>query len=47
MFQPTDRGMVTFSAGVSLVTVGDQILTATDTGSGITGSATVTVGAAP
>jgi sugar lactone lactonase YvrE len=43
-FQPTDNGMVTFAAGVILITLGNQTLTATDTVSGITGSATVTVG---
>jgi hypothetical protein len=42
-FQPSDQGMVTFPGGVTLITVGDQSLTATDTVSGITGTATVTV----
>jgi hypothetical protein len=42
-FQPSDAGMVTFLGGVTLTTPGDQTLTATDTVSGITGSATVTV----
>jgi hypothetical protein len=42
-FQASDAGMVTFPGGVTLVTVGDQTLTATDTVSGITGTATVTV----
>ncbi len=43
-FQPSDAGMVTFPGGVTLITPGDQILTATDTAdSTITGSATVTV----
>ena len=37
----------TFPGGVTLVTVGDQTLTSTDTVSGITGSATVTVGPGP
>jgi hypothetical protein len=43
-FQPTDNGMVTFPAGVTLVTLGSQILTATDTVSGITSSSTIMVG---
>jgi streptogramin lyase len=42
-FQASDAGMVTFAAGVTLITLGDQSLTATDTTSGITGTATVTV----
>jgi hypothetical protein len=42
-FQPSDAGMVTFPGGVTLITLGDQTLTATDTVSGITGSSTVTV----
>jgi hypothetical protein len=42
-FQPTDGGMVTFPAGVTLITPGNQTLTATDTVSGITGSVSVTV----
>jgi hypothetical protein len=42
-FQPSDAGMVTFPGGVTLITPGDQTLTATDTVSGITGTATVTV----
>jgi hypothetical protein len=42
-FQPSDAGMVTFAGGVTLITLGDQSLTATDTTSGITGTATVTV----
>ncbi len=46
-FQPSDGGMVTFSGGVTLMTPGDQVLTAADTGSGINGSATVTVTAGP
>jgi hypothetical protein len=41
-FQPSDAGVVTFAAGVALVTAGDQALTVTDLG-GLTGSATVTV----
>ena len=43
-FQPTDNGMVTFSGGVTLITLGNQSITATDTVSGITGTATVAVG---
>jgi hypothetical protein len=42
-FQPSDQGQVTFLGGVTLLTPGDQILTATDTVGGITGIATVTV----
>ncbi len=40
----SDNGVHTFPGGVTLVTVGDQTLTVTDTVSGVTGSATVTVG---
>jgi hypothetical protein len=46
-FQPSDRGMVTFPGGVTLITPGDQTLFATDTVSGITGSTIVTVTAGP
>ena len=42
-FQPADAGMVIFPGGVTLITPGDQTLTVTDTVSGITGGATVTV----
>jgi hypothetical protein len=42
-FQPSDQGVVTYPGGVTLITQGDQTITATDTGSGITGSAVVTV----
>ena len=46
-FQPSDQGVFTYAAaagnGVTLVTPGDQFITATDTGSGITGSADVLV----
>jgi uncharacterized repeat protein (TIGR01451 family) len=42
-FTAADAGVHTFAASVTLVTPGDQTLTATDSGSGITGSATVTV----
>jgi hypothetical protein len=40
-FQTSDRGMVTFSEGVTLFTPGQQ--TVTDTESGITGTAVVTL----
>lgn len=43
-FQPTDTGTHPFPAGVTLITAGDQTLTATDTATGLTGSVTVTVG---
>jgi sugar lactone lactonase YvrE len=43
-FQATDNGMVTFSGGVTLITLGNQTLTAADTLSGISGSATIVVG---
>jgi streptogramin lyase len=46
-FQPSDAGMVTFVGGVTLITLGDQTLTATDTVSGITGTAAVTVTSGP
>jgi autotransporter-associated beta strand protein len=48
-FRPSDMGSATFSSGVTLITPGDQTVMATDTVSGITGTATVTVtsGAAP
>jgi hypothetical protein len=42
-FQASDAGMATFAGGVTLITPGDQTLTATDTQSGITGTSTVTV----
>jgi hypothetical protein len=42
-----DNGVHTFPGGVTLVTVGDQTLTSTDTVSGIAGTATVTVGPGP
>jgi probable HAF family extracellular repeat protein len=42
-----DNGVHTFSGGVTLITVGDQTLTLTDTASGIAGSATITVGPGP
>jgi hypothetical protein len=46
-FQASDAGMATFPGGVTLITPGVQTLTATDTVSGITGSATVTLTAGP
>jgi hypothetical protein len=42
-FTAEDSGVHTFSGGVILVTAGDQDVTATDTTSGITGTAIVTV----
>jgi hypothetical protein len=43
-FQPGDMGVAYFPDGVTLITPGDQSITATDTADGtITGSATVTV----
>jgi photosystem II stability/assembly factor-like uncharacterized protein len=45
-FVPGDNGTHTFSNGVVLVTAGSQSVTATDTTSSITGSATVNIGAA-
>jgi streptogramin lyase len=42
-----DNGMHTFLGGVMLVTSGDQTLTATDKGSGLTGSVSITVGPGP
>jgi hypothetical protein len=46
-FQPTDAGMHTFAAGATLYTAGTWDVAATDTTSGITGSAYVNVAAAP
>ena len=46
-FQASDSGMHIFPTGVTLLTVGDQTVTANDTSSGITGSVTVTVGSGP
>lgn len=46
-FQAADLGMHTFPGGLTLVTLGDQTLQATDTVSGSTGVATVTVGPGP
>jgi streptogramin lyase len=42
-----DNGVHTFPGGFTLVTVGDQTLTFTDMASGLTRSATVTVGPGP
>jgi hypothetical protein len=42
-FQAGDAGRVTFSAGVTLITAGDQTLTVTDVDSSITGSTIVTL----
>ena len=42
-FTVADGGVHTFLGGFSLVTLGHQLITATDMGSGITGSATVKV----
>jgi uncharacterized repeat protein (TIGR03803 family) len=46
-FQASDLGVVTFAGGATLITLGDQTVTATDTLSGITGTATVTVTTGP
>jgi hypothetical protein len=42
-FTATDAGMHTFAGGVTLITPGDQTISATDSVSGATGSATVMV----
>jgi hypothetical protein len=42
-FQPSNGGTLTFPNGVTLITPGDEIITATDTNSGITSSIIVTV----
>jgi hypothetical protein len=42
-----DNGVHTFTGGVTLVTVGNQTLTVTDTVSGLTSSVTITVGPGP
>jgi sugar lactone lactonase YvrE len=44
-FQASDHGAVTLPAAVTLLTLGNQTLTATDPVSGMTGSVTITVGA--
>jgi hypothetical protein len=46
-FQASDRGIVTFHGSAALYTAGAWDVTATDLGSGITGSASVNVQAAP
>ena len=43
-FTAADAGVHTFSGGVTLITSGDQTITATDTASGITRTVTVAVG---
>jgi hypothetical protein len=43
-FTAADGGVHTFSGGLTLITSGDQTITATDTASGITRTVTVTVG---
>jgi hypothetical protein len=47
MFQASDAGIHLYSAGVTLITLGDQTLAAADTVSGIGGTATVTVSPGP
>jgi hypothetical protein len=42
-FQASDGGVVTFPGGVTLITQGNQTLTAVDTISGINGTANITV----
>jgi hypothetical protein len=42
-----DNGVHTFPAGFTLVSVGDQTITATDKASGVTSSASITVSAGP
>jgi streptogramin lyase len=46
-FTADDNGVHTFSNGVTLLTAGTQMVTATDTATGITGSATITVALPP
>jgi hypothetical protein len=46
-FTPDDGGVHAFADGVTLVTMGDQIFTVTDTVSGITGNLIITVGPGP
>jgi hypothetical protein len=43
----SDNGVHAFPGGVTLITLGDQTLTVTDKVSGLTGSATITVGPGP
>src|SRR5262249_34199657 len=47
VFQSGDQGQVTFAGGVTLFTLGDQVITVTDAVSGITGAAGTTVTAGP
>jgi hypothetical protein len=42
-----DNGVRTFPGGVTLITVGAETLTVTDTGIGMSGNITITVGAGP
>jgi hypothetical protein len=42
-----DNGVHTFSGGVTLVTVGTQTLTVSDSVSGMSGNITITVGPGP
>jgi hypothetical protein len=42
-FQPSDAGMVTFSGGVTLVTLGNQTVQVDDFANGLTGNTVVTV----
>jgi hypothetical protein len=42
-----DNGVHTFTGGITLVTLGDQTLTVTDTVRGLTGSVSITVGPGP
>jgi hypothetical protein len=46
-FQPGDQGLATFAGGTALYTAGTWDVTATDTSSGISGAALVSVQAAP
>jgi sugar lactone lactonase YvrE len=46
-FSQSNAGMVTFPNGATLFTPGDQTITATDSASGIMGSATITVTGGP
>jgi hypothetical protein len=42
-FQPADAGRITFVRAATLITPGDQVLTITETVSGVTGSVVVAV----
>jgi hypothetical protein len=46
-FGPANAGTVTFPGGVTLITVGDQTLTATDAPDGLSGSTIITVTGGP